>query len=100
MRNVPPAGGAMRLTVRPARSSPVAYTVSLSGPLTTFAVGTLVPRSGITGAAVANVTAMSAIPRRAADHTARLPTRVILFSESGPARDGERGACRRVARHR
>ena len=35
MRSMPPTGGATRVTVRPARSSPIAWTVSLSGPLIT-----------------------------------------------------------------
>ncbi len=37
---MPPTGGATRVIVRPARKSPIAWTVSRSGPFTSFAVGT------------------------------------------------------------
>ena len=65
MRRLPPAGGAIRLMVRPARSSPLAKTVSFSGPRTTLAVGTDERFSGSTVPAMVKVaatatTAMSA----------------------------------------
>src|SRR6187551_3476091 len=98
MRSVPPAGGAMRLTVRPARSSPVAYTVSFNGPLITLAVGTLAPRSGITGAPVAKVAATAATATRTPSHMTRFAVDdlIILFSGSDRVRDGGRRACRRA----
>ena len=51
MRSWPPTGGVVSVTVRPARSSPLACTVTLSGPFVTSAVGTVLPRSGSRGTA-------------------------------------------------
>ena len=50
-----PTGGVTSVTVRPARSSPRAWTVRSSGALLTRAVGTADPRSGrrVTAMAIA-----------------------------------------------
>ena len=50
MRSAPgPTGGVTSVIVRPARSSPVAWTVRFNGSLLTRAVGTAEPRSGRRG---------------------------------------------------
>ena len=64
MRSMPPTDGATSVMVRPARSSPVAWTVSFSAPFMTRAVGVVLPRSGSRGTAIA-MAVPSAITRSA-----------------------------------
>ena len=61
---MPPADGDTSDAVRPARNSPVAYTVSFSGPRATRVVGVAESRSGSVGTALASVA-----PHRRNDHT-------------------------------
>ena len=69
IRSIPPTGGVINVTVRPARSSPLAWTFNSSDPLTTRVVGIPSDRSGRVGIPTAIAAPAAITTATSASHT-------------------------------